>query len=162
MGITGQDIVQEHEANVIELEQLDFGKCRLSVQVSHFRFRCLSSPFCSHSLQLSLLPFVLLSPSLQAPVSNDAIKSGADLAGKRITTSFPNLTKKHFEKLGVNAPVVTYVRGSVEAACNLGLADAVVDLVEVCLLRLLSFSLVSFRFVSYHITLYRIVSYLII
>mmetsp|Transcript_12448 Transcript_12448/g.29181 ORF Transcript_12448/g.29181 Transcript_12448/m.29181 type:complete len:296 (-) Transcript_12448:477-1364(-) len=70
--------------------------------------------------------------SVQAPVV-DKIENVEALAGKRIATSFPNLTKKYFdpidEKLGVSTSI-KYVSGSVEAACGLGLADAVVDLVE--------------------------------
>lgn len=70
--------------------------------------------------------------SVQAPVA-DKIESIDALAGKRIVTSFPNLTKAFFdeydEKLGVKTSI-NYVSGSVEAACGLGLADAVVDLVE--------------------------------
>jgi ATP phosphoribosyltransferase len=47
-------------------------------------------------------------------------------------TSFPNLSRKFFDQYD-SADVKTsikYVSGSVEAACALGLADAVVDLVE--------------------------------
>ena len=70
--------------------------------------------------------------SVQAPVA-DKIEDVTALAGKRIATSFPNLTKKFFdeydEKLGVSTSI-QYISGSVEAACGLGLADAVVDLVE--------------------------------
>lgn len=69
---------------------------------------------------------------VQAPVVNK-IENVEALAGKRIATSFPNLTKQFFkeydEKLGVSTSI-KYVSGSVEAACGLGLADAVVDLVE--------------------------------
>ena len=69
---------------------------------------------------------------VQAPVV-DKITDVETLAGKRIVTSFPNITGKFFkeidDKLGVSTSV-TYVSGSVEAACGLGLADAVVDLVE--------------------------------
>jgi len=70
--------------------------------------------------------------SVQAPVP-DKIVNVESLAGKRIVTSFPNVTKEFFkeydEKLGVTTSI-NYVSGSVEAACGLGLADAVVDLVE--------------------------------
>jgi len=70
--------------------------------------------------------------SVQAPVL-DKIENFETLAGKRIVTSFPNITKaffkEHDEKLGVSTSI-NYVSGSVEAACGLGLADAVVDLVE--------------------------------
>jgi ATP phosphoribosyltransferase len=70
--------------------------------------------------------------SVQAPVV-DKYNSVEALAGKRIVTSFPNISKSFFkeydEKFGVTTSV-NYVSGSVEAACGLGLADAVVDLVE--------------------------------
>jgi ATP phosphoribosyltransferase len=68
---------------------------------------------------------------LQAPVAS-AYKGGADVAGKRIVTSFPNLARKYFDKFDTpgKPTSIKYVSGSVEAACGLGLADAVVDLVE--------------------------------
>lgn len=69
---------------------------------------------------------------VQAPVA-DKITDVETLAGKRIVTSFPNITSSFFkqydEKLGVKTSI-NYISGSVEAACGLGLADAVVDLVE--------------------------------
>lgn len=69
---------------------------------------------------------------VQAPVSRN-VKDVRELAGKRIVTSFPSLTKKFFDPLDAELGVQTSIRfvsGSVEAACGLGLADAVVDLVE--------------------------------
>ncbi|KAL7550966.1 hypothetical protein ACHAWF_014171 [Thalassiosira exigua] len=69
---------------------------------------------------------------VQAPVTSN-ITDVKSLAGKRIVTSFPSLTKKFFDPLDKEMGVTTsirYVSGSVEAACGLGLADAVVDLVE--------------------------------
>jgi len=69
---------------------------------------------------------------VQAPVASN-ITDVSVLAGGRIVTSFPYLTEKYFKKYddenGVKTKV-TEVSGSVEAACGLGLADAVVDLVE--------------------------------
>lgn len=69
---------------------------------------------------------------VQAPIK-DQITSVEQLAGGRIVTSFPDTTRAFFdtldEKLGVTTSV-KFVSGSVEAACGLGLADAVVDLVE--------------------------------
>lgn len=69
---------------------------------------------------------------LQAPV-DEIDKGPAAFAGKRIVTSFPALTKKYFDSLTSNADhktAIKVVSGSVEAACGLGLADAIVDLVE--------------------------------
>jgi ATP phosphoribosyltransferase len=69
---------------------------------------------------------------VQAPVS-DKITDVSTLAGGRIVTSFPFLAAKFFKKFDEEKGVktkVTEVSGSVEAACGLGLADAVVDLVE--------------------------------
>ena len=67
---------------------------------------------------------------LQAPVPHQ-IKSAKELVGKRIVTSFVNLSKKFFHALpNGDTTSINYVSGSVEAACGLGLADGIVDLVE--------------------------------
>ena len=69
---------------------------------------------------------------VQAPVA-DKIENVEALAGKRIVTSFTEISKDFFktydEKNGTTTKI-NFVSGSVEAACALGLADAVVDLVE--------------------------------
>ncbi|CAN0138405.1 unnamed protein product, partial [Laminaria digitata] len=89
------------------LQELGFGKCKLCVQ---------------------------------APVSA-GIKDVKSLSGKRIVTSFPSVCKSFFDQYDTpDNPTseilcggregIKYVSGSVEAACGLGLADAVVDLVE--------------------------------
>lgn len=68
--------------------------------------------------------------ALQVPIAK-GIKSPKDLAGGRIVTSFPNLAKKYFERVCPDKQTtINYVSGSVEVACSLGLADAIVDLVE--------------------------------
>ncbi|KAJ2454970.1 ATP phosphoribosyltransferase (ATP-PRTase) (ATP-PRT) [Coemansia sp. RSA 2424] len=106
IGITGLDIIRESqtENDVAELLRLGFGKCKLQVQ---------------------------------APIAAAGhVSSAQDLVGKRIVTSFINLTKQRFAELeGVSDPEkiktqVRFVSGSVEAACGLGLADGIVDLVE--------------------------------
>ncbi|MFN7738413.1 MAG: ATP phosphoribosyltransferase [Pirellula sp.] len=52
-----------------------------------------------------------------------------DLAGKRVATSFPNTTRNFLNKH--NAPVhLVNLNGSVEVMISLGVADAIVDLVE--------------------------------
>jgi len=69
---------------------------------------------------------------VQAPVAAK-ISHPSQLAGKRIVTSFPNLAKEYFQQFDSPdkpATSIKFVSGSVEAACGLGLADAVVDLVE--------------------------------
>lgn len=105
LGITGEDIIAEHQhtTHVTVLERLGFGQCQLGVQ----------APKTSHCT------------------------SPAALVGQRIVTSFPNITAAYFQALEADndkdTPLttkITRVSGSVEAACALGLADAVVDLIE--------------------------------
>lgn len=53
------------------------------------------------------------------------------MCGKRIATSFPKIAAAYFSELDPSkATQIRVLSGSVEAACGLGLADAVVDLVE--------------------------------
>ncbi|KAJ3040243.1 ATP phosphoribosyltransferase (ATP-PRTase) (ATP-PRT) [Rhizophlyctis rosea] len=117
LGITGQDMVAENGANVEEILKLGFGKCSLCVQT---------------------------------PTST-SYKSSKDLVGKRIVTSFESVVGRYFGALEAGMDetqasaalwdhtatiplpkqtTINYVSGSVEAACALGLADAIVDLVE--------------------------------
>ncbi|KAI5831476.1 HisG-domain-containing protein [Schizophyllum commune Tattone D] len=105
LGITGHDVILEAEMqeHVSEALRLGFGKCALQVQVPE------AGP----------------------------IKTVEDLAGKRVVTSFEVLAGQYFgaidERLdlqGEKRTKIEYVGGSVEAACSLGLADGIVDLVE--------------------------------
>lgn len=125
VGITGQDMVAEAGCTVTTELELGIGKCALSLQV----------------------------PDAQKH------RTAADFSGARIATSFPNLTRQFFEPLdkahgwrpvparhgarpprGLTPPLppagagcttqIATISGSVEAAVGLGLADAVVDLVE--------------------------------
>ncbi|WVQ84036.1 ATP phosphoribosyltransferase [Cryptococcus sp. DSM 104549] len=105
LGITGQDVIAEstHSAAITELLPLGFGKCKLQVQV---------------------------------PVTGP-IQTLEGLAGGRIATSFEVLAGELFGgEEGVDKKVgggkktqVEYIGGSVEAACALGMADEIVDLV---------------------------------
>jgi len=52
-----------------------------------------------------------------------------DLAGKRLATSYPQLTRRFLEQNGVEAEIVM-LNGAVEIAPSLGTADAIVDLVS--------------------------------
>ena len=56
-------------------------------------------------------------------------RSIKDLEGKRIATSYPNTVKQFLEKNQVNAKL-HIINGSVEIAPNIGLADAIVDIVS--------------------------------
>ncbi|WVR04440.1 ATP phosphoribosyltransferase [Kwoniella sp. DSM 27419] len=105
LGITGQDVIAEstHAEQITELLPLGFGKCSLQVQV---------------------------------PVTGP-IQTLEGLSGGRIATSFEVLAAALFngKEDGVDAKTgkqtsVEYVGGSVEAACALGMADGIVDLVE--------------------------------
>lgn len=118
LGITGRDQVAEHNAlvpstdttGVKEVLDLGFGKCKLQVQVPEM----------------------------------GTISDVKDLIGKNICTSFIGLTEKYFGQvmeqndrqahgdLPTEDKVETnfmYIGGSVEAACALGVADGIVDLV---------------------------------
>jgi ATP phosphoribosyltransferase len=102
LGITGIDQVAESKMDVEDHLDLNFGKCALQVQV---------------------------------PEKGD-IDHVKQLIGKNIVTSFTSLTTEFFTKLEGKQPGekletnIKYVGGSVEAAVALGVADAIVDLVE--------------------------------
>lgn len=83
---------------------------------------------------------------VQVPEAGD-ITEAKQLVGKNIVTSFTQLSEAYFRKLeeeggstkGVNGDAqgklktrIKYVGGSVEAACALGVADGIVDLVGEC------------------------------
>jgi ATP phosphoribosyltransferase len=52
-----------------------------------------------------------------------------DLAGLRIATSYPNTVNEYFNKFGLKVDI-HQISGSVEIAPNIGLADAIVDIVS--------------------------------
>jgi ATP phosphoribosyltransferase len=60
---------------------------------------------------------------------DSSIRKPADLAGRRIATSFPRVTQAYLEKHKITAHIVE-LTGSVEVMILLGVADAIVDLVE--------------------------------
>lgn len=78
---------------------------------------------------------------MQVPEKGD-IFDPSQLVGKNIVTSFTELTRDYFAVLerkveehsggstkAVGTTKIKYVGGSVEAACALGVADGIVDLV---------------------------------
>ena len=68
--------------------------------------------------------------ALEAAVPADAAATTlADLAGMRLATTHPNLTRRLFGERGIPVEVVQ-VSGAVEVAPRMGLADGIVDLVS--------------------------------
>ena len=66
--------------------------------------------------------------SLAVPKEVD-FKGIGDFEGKRIATSYPNTVNKFLDENGINAEI-HIINGSVEIAPNIGLADAVCDIVS--------------------------------
>lgn len=61
--------------------------------------------------------------------NNSAFNSIQDLEGKKIATSYPNTIAMYLEAQGVNTEL-HIINGSVEIAPNIGLADAICDIVS--------------------------------
>jgi len=105
LGITGQDVILESQMGILtnQILKLGFGKCSLQVQVPE----------------------------------KGPIQTIEQLAGKKVVSSFEVLAGEYFATVdhkmgfvGEARTTIEYVGGSVEAACALGLADGIVDLVE--------------------------------
>ena len=58
-----------------------------------------------------------------------SLSTVADIAGKRVATSYPGLVQAHLAGAGVSAAVVR-LDGAVETAITLGVADVIADVVE--------------------------------
>jgi ATP phosphoribosyltransferase len=74
------------------------------------------------------LGFAKCTLKLAAPKGGD-IRSARDLTGKSIATSYPGLTKAWLAERGIEAEIVE-MRGSVEVAPRMKIADAICDLVS--------------------------------
>jgi ATP phosphoribosyltransferase len=66
--------------------------------------------------------------SLAVP-KGETYNSIEDLEGKRIATSYPNTVKNYLKEKGITADL-HIINGSVEIAPNIGLADAICDIVS--------------------------------
>ncbi|CAO3642705.1 unnamed protein product [Cunninghamella blakesleeana] len=101
LGITGQDMVEENEVKDKVKEVMELGFGKCRLCV-------------------------------QVPMKGE-YQTLESLCGKRIVTSFDAFARKVFEPLDAKfntKTTINYVSGSVEAACALGLADGIIDLVE--------------------------------
>ena len=67
--------------------------------------------------------------SVAEPAAAVETGSNARESHARVATKYPSLTRRHFEKLGVQAEVVK-LNGAMELAPSLGLASRIVDLVS--------------------------------
>ncbi|KAH8762826.1 ATP phosphoribosyltransferase [Hyaloscypha finlandica] len=130
LGITGRDTVAEHEAGVIALrkEQAESGK---------------STPQEDEGGCVEVMDLGFGSCKLQVQVPEKGqYGKPSDLIGKNIGTSFVHLAEEYFAALEAEADAangtkskklktkIIELSGSVEAACALGVADGIVDLVE--------------------------------
>lgn len=95
IGFVGENVVQETAKAVNTVENLGFGKCRLSIAIP----------------------------------KNGELKTLADLNGKKIATSYPNILDHFLAQKNIKA-AVHVISGSVEIAPRIGLADAICDLVS--------------------------------
>jgi ATP phosphoribosyltransferase len=95
IGIVGENVLFEKNKSVEVVEQLGFGKCRLSIAVQ----------------------------------KNEQYSDASYLQGKKIATSYPELTRQFLNVNKIHAEIHE-ISGSVELAPSIGLADAVCDLVS--------------------------------
>ena len=94
IGITGKDVIYEHDKKQYELLDLKVGGCKLVVAVPEEK----------------------------------GIKNIEDIPEhSRVATSFPNITRRFFQKMGIQVEVI-YLYGSVELAPLVDLADLIVDI----------------------------------
>ncbi|KXH28545.1 ATP phosphoribosyltransferase [Colletotrichum salicis] len=136
LGITGWDQVKEHDAGVISSNKAR----RASVELNPEGEELQKVGGCEMVMELG---FGHCKLQTQVP-EKGPYATTEDLIGKTIGTSFVNLAAEHFAKLelGVDADgnsntspkklrtKIIDLSGSVEAACALGVADGIVDLVE--------------------------------
>ncbi len=102
LGIVGKDVIMEANMGVYEVLDLQFGGCRLAIAA----------------------PKKSIEPKM-APL--DFYRSrGRTL---RVATKYPNVAARYFENLEVSAEMIP-LRGSVELAPMVGMADVIMDLVS--------------------------------
>ena len=135
LGITGKDQVAEHDAGVAALarERAESGKSTPSGE----------GPTQGGVEEVLDLEFGACLLQVQVPVKGQ-YQTPSDLIGKNIGTSFVHLAEDYFAGLEKQADAATdgqlapkrklrtkiiELSGSVEAACALGVADGIVDLV---------------------------------
>jgi ATP phosphoribosyltransferase len=100
LGISGMDCITESDADVVEVADMPYAKTGTGV-----------------------MKMVIAVPE------DSSIQAAADITpGSRVTTEFPNITRKYFESLGIPVDVF-YSYGATEAKVP-EIMDVVVDLTE--------------------------------
>lgn len=133
LGITGFDQVQEAGLDCKMLLDLDFGKCKLQVQVPEKSNYTDPKQLIGKSIVTS---FTTLTRQYFEALENDReppFQSQAPSTGSSSRQASPAIKPVVESKIPSASPIKTtlkYVGGSVEAAVALGVADAIVDLVE--------------------------------
>jgi len=102
LGIVGKDTIAEAGADVFELVDLKFGKCRF---------------------------VVALPESMLAKYSKDGIFDLKALNKGRVATKFPRVASEFFANLGIQTEIIK-LHGNIELAPQVGLADMIVDIVS--------------------------------
>ena len=98
IGFTGFDIVQEKEIELDIVKRFDFGACDMVVAI----------PETSNVNDVSELKNLA-----QGEI--------------RVATSFPNIAKRYFERLGLKAKI-SEIMGAVEITPSLGFCDCIIDI----------------------------------
>ncbi|CCU82507.1 hypothetical protein BGHDH14_bgh00137 [Blumeria hordei DH14] len=133
LGITGQDTVAEHASLLFKQRKTRQESLQTSQSDYDDGFGC---------EEIMDLGFGTCKLQVQVPETGEYVKS-SDLIGKNIGTSFVHLAEDYFLKLESEATEteerdpklclktkIIELSGSVEAACALGVADGIIDLVE--------------------------------
>ena len=145
LGITGQDMVAEASTSMAfppSIPGTPFTNGHTDLSESHSASTSSLPPQQLSELIHQVLPlgFGKCKLQVQVPERSTDIKTVQDLVGKKVATSFDGLAGQFFNRLDETVNTqggqgkklktkIEYVGGSVEAACALGLADGIVDLV---------------------------------
>lgn len=132
LGITGRDQVAEAHVDVQELLELGFGRCKLQVQVPEKGDITEPSQLIGRNIVTS---FTLLASEYFARLEEQGRGDKAVEARAKAETLDLNALGPIARPVSRTGKVegietrIKYVGGSVEAACALGVADGIVDLV---------------------------------
>jgi len=122
LGITGRDQVAEAQSDVEELLDLEFGRCKLQIQVPENGEYNNAKQLIGKNICTS---FIGLAGEYFEKLERDAGKGKSDFLDVEVKGG-----ARSGSRMGRLATKIKYVGGSVEASCALGVADGIVDLVE--------------------------------